>query len=55
MFDLTDDAENSPETTLKEKPAEVKTITKKVKIEYKNDEFNIYEINETDDEDDKNW
>jgi len=64
MFDLTDDVENSPNTTRKVKPAEVKPNpkfdippTKKVekKETPKNDANNEYEYSDDKEADDTKW
>ncbi len=66
MFDLTDDVENSPNTTRKVKPTEVKPIDLEVKKILdkipdkkketpKNDDYNEYEYSDNKDADDKDW
>jgi len=52
MFDLTDDVENSPYSTKKAKPAEVKILLKKSDVQKKevpkNDDYNEYEYDDRD-------
>jgi len=66
MFDLTDDVENSPDTTRKAKPAEVieppppdKDIAQqnpeKKKDQPKNDESNEYEYSDDKEIEDSQW
>ncbi len=58
MFDLTDDAENSPTTKPKVvKPVEVKPIPKPEKNEPtpKNDDYNEYDYSDNPNLDDSKW